>query len=440
MKARALLISFCLFSFIVRGQNKVADSLRGLLKTAKEDTNKVIWTVKLGNALFSDADYPELIDIFGEAKALAAKLSYKKGFANACNNMGILYLNQGLYARSLESHLAALKVREEANDLKGMATSYQNLGIVELALKNEDKAFAYYSKALALKEKDGDRKGVAGALQGIGYVFQRSKKPLKALEYYHRSRKIKEEMKDTGAVASVFTNIASVYMDMDSVKSAERYYTEALRLYKKLNLRSYFATAYTNMAKVYNKLGRYGEALPYANSAMELIVKKGSSLDGLKNIEKILSSIYEGLNKYSEALAHYKKFIQYRDSMYNEENTKKTTQTEMNFEFDKKEAQARAEQEKKDAVAAAEVRRQKIVLWAISGFGLLVLGFAVFAWRSFRQKKKANVEITLQKHIIEEKQKEILDSIYYARRIQQSLMPNEKFIRRKLDELQGRKN
>jgi hypothetical protein len=75
-------------------------------------------------------------------------------------------------------------------------------------------------------------------------------------------------------------------------------------------------------------------------------------------------------------------------------------------------------------------------------FGLLVLGFAVFAWRSFLQKKRANVlisqqkqEVEQQKHLVEEKQKEIIDSILYARRIQRSLLPKEKYVDRVLKKL-----
>jgi len=108
---------------------------------------------------------------------------------------------------------------------------------------------------------------------------------------------------------------------------------------------------------------------------------------------------------------------------------------EMNFEFDKKEAAAKLEQEKKEAVAVAESKKQKIIIWSVCGILLLVLFFAVFAYRSYLQKQKANVEITAQKHIIEEKQKEILDSIYYARRIQRSLLTSEGYIEKSLNKL-----
>ena len=48
-------------------------------------------------------------------------------------------------------------------------------------------------------------------------------------------------------------------------------------------------------------------------------------------------------------------------------------------------------------------------------------------FRSFLQNKKKNKLILEQKHLVEEKQKEIIDSIYYAQRIQKAMMPNEKY-------------
>jgi type VI protein secretion system component VasK len=73
---------------------------------------------------------------------------------------------------------------------------------------------------------------------------------------------------------------------------------------------------------------------------------------------------------------------------------------------------------------------------------LMVATLAIFIWRGYRQKQKANVIITKQKqeveeqkHLIEEKQKEILDSIQYARRIQRSLLTSEKYIARHLSKL-----
>ncbi|HEY6160088.1 MAG TPA: hypothetical protein VI112_02665, partial [Bacteroidia bacterium] len=155
-------------------------------------------------------------------------------------------------------------------------------------------------------------------------------------------------------------------------------------------------------------------------------------LDGTRDFEKSYSDLDTARGDYKGALEHYKKFIAARDSISNEENTKKQTRSEMQYEFDKKESQAQAEQDKRDAVT-------RIIIYSISGGLVLVLLLAVFIYHSYRQKQKANIiimwqkeEVEKQKHLVEEKQKEILDSIHYAKRIQHSLLPREAYISRKL--------
>ena len=51
---------------------------------------------------------------------------------------------------------------------------------------------------------------------------------------------------------------------------------------------------------------------------------------------------------------------------------------------------------------------------------------------------KKNEEIQLQKMIIEEKQKEIISSINYAKRIQQSILPTEKYLDRIFKQLKNK--
>ena len=60
---------------------------------------------------------------------------------------------------------------------------------------------------------------------------------------------------------------------------------------------------------------------------------------------------------------------------------------------------------------------------------------ASFILRGYKQKQKANEIIAAQKHLVDEKQKEILDSIHYAKRIQTALMPSEKYIDKCLKQL-----
>jgi hypothetical protein len=124
----------------------------------------------------------------------------------------------------------------------------------------------------------------------------------------------------------------------------------------------------------------------------------------------------------------------------------------MQYDFDKKESEAKALQDKKNAIAAEQQKKEAILRNAfIAGF-VLTLFAALLILRGYRNKQKANIIISLQKEevekaktlieeqkaLVEEKQKEIVDSIRYARRIQQALVTNEKYIHRNLKQLQNK--
>ncbi len=148
----------------------------------------------------------------------------------------------------------------------------------------------------------------------------------------------------------------------------------------------------------------------------------------MKEWNHALSALYDSTGNYKKAFEYYKLFIVYKDSIVNNENTKKQTRLEMNYEFEKKEAAAAAERQKQEAVAEAESRKQQMVIWFVVAVAMTVAVFALFIFRALRIARKQKQVIEQQKHLVEEKQKEILDSIHYARRIQTALLPTEKYI------------
>lgn len=137
--------------------------------------------------------------------------------------------------------------------------------------------------------------------------------------------------------------------------------------------------------------------------------------------ENVLAEIESSRGNYKEAFEHYKQYIIYRDSLSNETTRKASIKSQLKYEFEKKEAVIKEQQEKERMVAEEKSRVQKIVIASVIVGLLLVIVFAFFIFRSLKVAR-------YQKHIIEEKQKEILDSIHYARRIQTSLLPTEKYI------------
>jgi len=69
-------------------------------------------------------------------------------------------------------------------------------------------------------------------------------------------------------------------------------------------------------------------------------------------------------------------------------------------------------------------------------FALIPLSLNIYLVSEFvKARQKAEKQLAERKRMIEEKQKEILDSIHYAKRIQTALMPHEKYIARNINKL-----
>lgn len=100
-----------------------------------------------------------------------------------------------------------------------------------------------------------------------------------------------------------------------------------------------------------------------------------------------------------------------------------------------------SEQQVKISSQDIKIGEQRLVIVIIFSLGFISLIFLLFAIRSNIQRKKANLllseqkkEVENQKQLVDEKQKEIVDSINYARRIQTALMAHDKLLSKHLPE------
>jgi tetratricopeptide (TPR) repeat protein len=441
-----LLLCLLTVSLSASAQNREIDSLKKVLQTQAEDSARVNTLNQLNRAYWQTGDFNKCLESGLSTALLARRLGYERGFATACGNIGVAYRHMGNYTRALEYYFTALKIDERLKDSAGLAKRLNNIGLVFLELGNREKALEHYTRALRIDEALGNEKGRATRLANIGSVYDNFNRA-KALVYYQQALEIDERIGNPSGIARDNGNLGNLYAFIgDSAEAqgngaaarrnyerAEKYFSNALSIYEELGDQDGIATYTGNLGLCRMTRQDYAGAERLIKNAMR-IARSISALNLVKDHEQFLSEVYSKAGRHQLALEHYKNYIQVRDSIFNEEQTKQQVRAEMNYEFDKKEASARLEQEKKEAVAAADAKRQRIILLAVSGLGVLVLGFALFAYRSFLQKKRANHEITRQKHLIEEKQREILDSIHYAKRIQQSLMPSEKYLARLLGE------
>lgn len=380
-------------------------------------------------------------DFYAKALKLFELINDKEGMASCLGNIGLIYNYQGNYPNALQYYLKALKLQELTGNKNGISNVNIYIGSIYIGMKDYKNALPYLLKASQIADDAGLKKVASSAYNNIGIVYDDTGDLPKAMEYFKKSNNLSKEINDIRGNASTLANIGIVYRRQGEYNKAIDCFLKALAMEEELDNKSGIVVSCLGLSDTYSSLKNYAKAEAYIKRGLALSKETGH-LDGVKNCSKTYSLIFEETGRHKEALQLYKEYINARDSLVNEENTKKTVQTQMQYEFDKKEAATAAENSRREAVAAAESRKQRIILFAISGFGLLLLVLAGVIFRSLRINQKKNRIISLQKEavekqkaIVEEHQKEILDSIYYARRIQTALLPNDRYIDKHLKKL-----
>jgi len=421
-----LLVGLPIFFF---PQARVIDSLFGVLRTAGQDTNRVNTCFLLSDKLWRLGVLDTAMLLATDGQALAEKLDYKKGLANCLTTIGIVHWQHGNYPQGLTIHFRALKIREAINDRKGIAISYNNIGNIYWNQQDFDKAIEYHKKALEIRKEINDIIGMAASYNNIGIIHIEKVNYPEALKCFLKSVELREQQGDRLGMAIAFNNIGIVHEHDTNYAEAYNYYKRSLEIREILGDKTGLANSFSSIGNLFIAQKKYAEARKYINKAQGLslqLANKRHLLTGYQRLAR-LDSI-EG--NFKSAYENYKMSVIYRDSLDNEANTKKSVRAAMNYEFEKKEAATRLEQEKKDVIAHAESRRQKLITWTISAFGVLILVFAIFAYRSFLQKRRANKElaeknraVAEQKKLVEHKNILITDSIEYAKSIQEAILP-----------------
>jgi serine phosphatase RsbU (regulator of sigma subunit) len=426
------------------GNKERIDSLHILVNLNKKDTNLVNALNLLGFE-HSVQNFNEAKFYLNKAEKLAIELKFKKGEANSLSYLGIAYETQGNYYEALNAQMSALKIREEIGDKSGISYSLHYIGDIYFGLSDlsekptvkkdyNDKALDQFFKSLKIAEKIKDEKSIANTFNCLGNSYREAENYSAAMDYYLKTVKIREEIGDTVNLSTTYVNIGKLYLKQEKFEFALENLFKALVLAEKFNHKRTIVKAIGTIGTIYFLQKNYDKSIEYCERSLAL-GKEIGYLEYIAKANKTLSQIYStdefiGRNG-DKALAYYKAYIMEKDSI----DSKKASQVELQFDFEKKEELAKAEYENQMALAEEEKKKQKIIIWSVAGGMLIVLMFAIFIFRSLRITRNQKIiieqkekETQHQKHLIEDKQKEILDSITYAKRLQNAILPATKFI------------
>lgn len=402
---------------------------RGLYKYAANALN----AMASANALRSN--YSLALYLQKKSLEIQSLLKNKKGMASSLSSIGNYLLSQGMYKEANDYFLKALHLNEELNDKRGIAYCYGYLGTINIFQKEYIAAIAYYEKSLQMSRELKDMKGISSCLGNLGSAYNYLNDYDKGRIYYLQALQIQREIGDKFGESVSATTIGNnfYYRNMDD--SALFYLDTAFTISAFINDKKMLSKIENVRAMIYYYNNKIDQAEAFAKNSSKLALEVKAA-EEIKESYITLHDIFMKKLDYKNAYNYYMKYLSVSDSLVNESEKNEIIQKQVNYEFSKKLLADSIKSAEHFRVEEAQVEEQKVKLERDKNFRIVlltgILGVilgSVFVIRQFSLAKQQKQLIETQKeevHLaynsLSQKNKEILDSIHYAKRIQSALL------------------
>lgn len=373
-----------------------------------------------------------------ESTKVYYELGMKEQMAGNYVSMGIMFKRAAIFDEALNYYFKAIHLYEELNDPRGVGNCYNNIANIFNRIEEYDKAIDYHNKALVYRKKDGAQTQMNITYLGLGLAYM-DKPNFDSAEFYFK-RTIEEATKidQLNVKAIAVSSLGILYADEYGFDKALPYYEEALQIRESINDQSGIHYSKVNLGIFYldHQLNPITEKYcleAYSYSQQENNLFLASQSCGC------LTDYYEERGDYKKAYRYLDEYKTLEDSIKSVEHQSSLIELEMANTYEKKSSQDSLEYAKQkelddtmielqDTELHVQENRQYLLL---SGITLLVL-LALFLYTRFRiirsqkqiiEQQKRDVEH--QRELLHTKNVEISDSISYARRIQEAILPSE---------------
>lgn len=426
-------ILFLLLAALGVAQNPTVDSLRKALREAADEAGKIEAMSALSLQLQA-VDAGVALQYADSAAALARARGDAKGEAAAYNLRGDALWYLGNFPGAQEAYFKGLKIDEANNDSAGMASNYRDLGWVFISEEKSEQALPHFERAYAINKWRNDHLGLSQNCNDLSIVYRYRRDFKKALAFSQEAIGLARQYLNDHNLESYYGSQALIYQDMGEFDKASEMLLGTLAIAEKKGLTTTMVNCYINLGGLAVQQKDLIGAIEYLLRSLEL-ARRINYRQAVAESHLTLAAAYEEKGDYRQAFLQHKQYNLVKDSLLNAESQEQLVEMQTRYETEKKDKEL-IKKEKQLTLQAAENERQTFQRnLFIGGFALMFV-LAFFLYRSYRQKRIANFKLQKQKEIIEEKQKEILDSIHYARRIQSVLLPSDRFIVRVMNRLQ----
>lgn len=398
------------------------DSLLTVYHSSKDEGVKSATAVELSTFykytnLDSSYYYAEVS--VGHAKKTGDNLH----MANSLNSLGNAHNSKGHLGIALTLFLEALEFAGKANNNNKLARINNNIGIVYYNQGDKEKALDHFQQTASMLISEGDTLGAVFAFNNIGGIYDDQKKHAESLAYFERGYKLAVMLQNDLAISVLLTGVATAHAAMGETDLAILEHIEALQIKRKMGNKASMIHSLSSIAEIYYLDEMYREAIRYYEE-LAILAQEIGHLDRL-------ADCYLGLTKANAAIGNYQMAYEYlKDGTSLKDSLKliaeNETITEIQTKYEKAQDQKKIQLlEKNEQLRRAEIERKELWNVLLIGGGVMVLGMVFFVYNRLRLSKNQNRIIQQQKALVDEKNKEVFDSINYAKHIQQAMLSAE---------------
>ncbi|ASS50720.1 MAG: hypothetical protein A3D31_14265 [Candidatus Fluviicola riflensis] len=355
-----------------------------------------------------------------KAQKLAEKIHDEDGKAWALFYTGDLEILEGKYGSAVEHISRAQSLFNKTDNSKGRAMCLNGLGAIHLQQQNYEKAMSYFKGAL----KHGDKITKGDSYANLSKLYLEMEGYSGAKSSAKNALRLGIENEDQYVQSTAYDVLGTIELKRGNFWAAERYLQKAIKLKLYLEDLQGLAISYVDLAKAKRATGQPDSAAYFSLLAYNIANEIGAK-EEIKNAAFLYSKILATRGLYDSAFYYQNQYVQLSTELFNQKVSKKMAEMEAAISI--KENNQRIMLLEQDKKFAEKSTRLYLIT---GGVGILLLSITVFfVFNRYRFKKKSHDKLAATNAIIEHQNTEILQSIRYAKRLQEAILPEKERIK-----------
>ncbi|MFN7037111.1 MAG: tetratricopeptide repeat protein, partial [Bellilinea sp.] len=311
----------------------------------------------LGKLYFQMGHFDRAILVLQQAQSIYEKVEQKKELAWVYALLGQVYLHLSSFVNALQYTLSGLELAQEIGDRAVEGQLLINLGSVYLQREEFTRALPYILRASKDAEISQDLYIQAEALEKSCLVYSGLGNAGMALSAGIKSLNLFVDLKEKWGEARTLNSLGRTYQIMKDYQKALECYEDALKVTRQISSPYESAVSLIRIGRVYAEQELPGQALEPLHEALE-VSEKIQSRGQQVECHQLLSSVYRQAVQFQRALAHYERFHEIKEQVFNDESETKLKNLEVVYQVE--EARREAEREQLKNIALEQEIQERI--------------------------------------------------------------------------------